>query len=49
MHLSVLLMFSYRRFMISDLIFKLLIHFEFTFVFGVRKLNKILSATLPHI
>ena len=30
-------MFSSRRFIISGLTFRSLIHFEFTFVYGVRK------------
>ena len=34
---SVLPMFSSRSFMVSDLMFRYLIHFEFIFVYGVRK------------
>ena len=34
---SVLPMFSSRSFIVSGLIFKSLIHFEFIFVYGVRK------------
>ena len=34
---SVLPMFSSRNFIVSGLIFKSLIHFEFIFVYGVRK------------
>ena len=34
---SVLLMFSSRRFIVSGLTFRSLIHFEFIFVYGVRK------------
>ena len=34
---SVLPMFSSRSFIVSDLIFQSLIHFEFIFVYGVRK------------
>ena len=34
---SVLPMFSSKSFIISGLTFRSLIHFEFTFVFGVRK------------
>ena len=30
-------MFSYKSFIISDLTFRSLIHFEFIFVYGVRK------------
>ena len=34
---SVLPMFSSRSFIVSGLIFRSLIHFEFIFVYGVRK------------
>ena len=34
---SVLLMFSSRNFIVSGLTFRSLIHFEFIFVYGVRK------------
>ena len=34
---SVLCMFSSRSFIVSGLTFRSLIHFEFIFVFGVRK------------
>ena len=34
---SVLLIFSSKNFIVSSLIFKSLIHFEFIFVYGVRK------------
>ena len=34
---SVLPMFSSRSFIVSDLMFRSLIHFEFIFVYGVRK------------
>ena len=34
---SVLPMFSYRSFIVSGLTFRSLIHFEFIFVYGVRK------------
>ena len=34
---SVLLMFSSRSFIVSGLMFKFLIYFEFIFVYGVRK------------
>ena len=34
---SVLPMFSYRNFIVSGLTFRSLIHFEFIFVYGVRK------------
>ena len=34
---SVLPMFSYKSFIVSGLIFRSLIHFEFIFVYGVRK------------
>ena len=34
---SVLHVFSYRSFIVSGLMFRSLIHFEFIFVYGVRK------------
>ena len=34
---SVLPMFSSRSFIVSDITFRSLIHFEFIFVYGVRK------------
>ena len=34
---SILLMFSSKGFIVSGLTFKCLIHFEFIFVYGVRK------------
>ena len=34
---SVLPMFSYKSFIVSGLIFRSLIHFEFIFVYGARK------------
>ena len=34
---SVLPVFSYKSFIVSSLIFRSLIHFEFTFVYGVRR------------
>ena len=34
---SVLAMFSFKSFMVSGLTFRSLIHFEFIFVYGVRK------------
>ena len=34
---SVLLMFFYKSFMVSGLIFRSLIHLEFIFVYGVRE------------
>ena len=37
MSLSVLPMFSFKSFIVSDLKFWYLIHFEFIFVYGVRK------------
>ena len=36
-YISVLPMFSSRSFIISGLMFRSLIHFEFIFVYGVRK------------
>ena len=38
---SVLPMFSSRSFIVSGLMFRSLIHFEFIFVYGVRKLRHI--------
>ena len=37
MSLSVLTMFSSKSFIVSDLTFRSLIHFEFIFVYGIRK------------
>ena len=37
---SVLPMLSSRSFIVSGLMFRSLIHFEFIFVYGVRKLTK---------
>ena len=37
MSLSVLPMFSSKSFIVSDLTFRSLIHFDFIFVYGVRK------------
>ena len=34
---SVLPMFSYKSFIVSGVIFRSLIHFEFIFVYGARK------------
>ena len=45
---SVLPMFSSRSFIVSDLIFRSLIHFEFIFVYGVRKCSSfILLQVVP--
>ena len=38
---SVLPMFSSRSFIVSDLTFRSLIHFEFIFVYGIRKLERV--------
>ena len=43
---SVLPMFSSRSFIVSGLTFRSLIHFEFTFVYGVRKCS---SFILLHV
>ena len=40
---SVLLMFSSRSFIVSGLMFRSLIHFEFIFVYGVRKCSSFIS------
>ena len=48
MSLSVLPMFSFQNFIISGLTFRSLIHFEFIFVYGVRKCsNFILLCSCP--
>ena len=39
---SVLPMFSSRSFIVSGLTFRSLIHFEFTFVYGVRKCSSLI-------
>ena len=39
-HLSVLPMFSSKSFIVSSLTFRSLIHFEFIFLYGVRKCSK---------
>ena len=41
MSLTVLPMFSSKSFIVSVLIFRSLIHFEFIFVYGVRKCSNI--------
>ena len=38
---SVLLMFSSKSFIVSGLTFRSLIHFEFIFVYGVRKCSNL--------
>ena len=43
---SVLPMFSSRSFIVSDLTFRCLIHFEFIFVYGVREYS---TFSLLHI
>ena len=45
---SVLSMFSSRSFIFSGLTFKSLIHFEFIFVYGVRKCSAAAAAKLLH-
>ena len=42
MSLSVLPMFSSKSFIVSSLIFRSLIHFEFIFVYGVRKCSNLI-------
>ena len=42
---SVLPVFSTRRFMVSSLIFRYLIHFEFLFVYSVRKHSNLMYFT----
>ena len=44
---SVLPMFSFRSFIVSGLIFRSLIHFEFIFVYSVRKCSEVKS--LSHV
>ena len=41
MSLSVLPMFSSKSFIVSGLIFRSLIHFEFIFVYGIRKCSNL--------
>ena len=43
---SVLPMFSSKSFIVSGLMFRSLIHFEFTFVYGVRKCSAATVAKL---
>ena len=43
MSLSVLPMFSSKSFIVSDLTFRTLIHFEFIFVCDVRKYSNFIS------
>ena len=43
--LSVLRMFSFRSFIVSGLTFRSLIHFEFIFVYGVRKCSNFILFT----
>ena len=43
---SVLPMFSSRSFMVSGLTFRSLIHFEFIFVYGVRKCSAAAAKSL---
>ena len=38
---SVLPMFSFKSFIVSGLTFRSLIHFEFIFVYGVRKCSSV--------
>ena len=55
MSLSVLLMFSSKSFIVSGLTFRPLIHFEFIFVYGVRKcsnfilLHVVVQFSLRHL
>ena len=44
---SVLPMFSSKRFIVSGLTFRSLIHFEFIFVYGVRKCSHSFTYTCP--
>ena len=43
---SVLPMFSSRSFIVSGLTFRSLIHFEFIFVYGVRKCSELFSKAM---
>jgi len=47
MSLSVLPMFSSKSFILSGLTFKSLIHFEFIFVYGVRKCSNFILLHVP--
>ena len=44
---SVLPMFSSRSFIVSGLTFRSLIHFEFIFVYGVRKWSREIEEQIP--
>ena len=46
---SVLSMFSSRSFIVSGLLFRSLIHFEFIFVYGVRKCFTLLQIVSIYI
>ena len=41
-YISVLRMFSFRSFIVSGLTFRSLIHFEFIFVYGVKKCSNLI-------
>ena len=43
---SVLPMFSSKSFLVSDLMFRSLIHFEFIFVYGVKKCSATAAKSL---
>ena len=46
---SVLSMFSSRSFIVSGLLFRSLIHFEFIFVYGIRKCSTLLQIVSIYI
>ena len=46
---SVLPMFSSKSFIISGLTFRSLIHFEFIFVYGVRKCSNFILLHVPFL
>ena len=46
---SVLPMFSSKSFIVSGLTFRSLIHFEFIFVYGIRKFSVIVVSHLSHV
>ena len=49
MSASVLPMFSSRSFIVSGLTFKSLIHFDFIFVYGVKKCSHEVVKSLSHV
>ena len=46
---SVLPMFSFKSFIVSGLTFRSLIHFDFIFVYGIRKWSSIILQNLASL